>query len=82
MDMIEYDLDDLPSVPFNIYFIDRHGEVFPKKVYTVTSKERDTKTGCLMLYIIELNKYIVYGLDNVIPIAGVSVNERVIQYPK
>lgn len=71
----------LPAqVPFNVYFLNHEGEVWPKKVYTVTRKLYHSKSNCFELYIMELKQYIAYDAEKVVPIAGISANENVTRY--
>lgn len=68
------DLYNLPPVPFSIYFLDRHGHVFPKRIFTVTRKRININSKCIQLYILELDKYAQYDAENVHTVAEFLVN--------
>ncbi len=50
----------LPEVPFSVYLI-KDGEVFPKKMFTVTRKSIDLKR----LYVYELGREIDHNNTNI-----------------
>lgn len=50
---------DLPQVPFSIYFLDSNLEVYPKRVYTITSI-RISNGGDEEVYVKEFGKFILY----------------------
>ena len=70
----ENELNSLPSVPFNIYFIDEYGSVSPKKFYTVSRKVTTSVPLSLHVYVVELDQYIRYDKRRMMCIAGISVN--------
>ncbi len=47
--------DYFPETPFSIYLL-KNGEVFPKRIFTVTRKNVETK----MLYVAEMKEEINY----------------------
>jgi hypothetical protein len=76
MSDFKYEYNNLPILPFNVYFLDHEGRASPKKVYTVTRKQYHSNANCFELYILELEEYIVYDAARVVPVAGISVNEN------
>ena len=80
MNTLQYDYDNLPELPFNVYFLDQDGQVSPKRIYTVTRKRMGIESHKIELYVLELDQYIVYDEEKVIRVAEMCVNDIYIRY--
>jgi len=66
--------DTLPEVPFSIYFLNSDGEVWPKRIYTVTATRKLNRMGQLEFYVKEFKKYMVYHPKMIKYVSQVFVN--------
>lgn len=72
--VLNYDFETLPQVPFSIYFLNKDGEVSPKKIFTVTEKVIDRENAKIEFFIRELQRKISYNPEHIILVSQYHVN--------
>jgi len=71
---LEDDCDSVPALPASVFFLNKEMEVHPKRIFTITHKHINQERCMVEVYIRELEKYVDFNPQQIIPVVHYFVN--------